>query len=623
MSAAAVRLAVLVSLWDLPLVTTPKLDAAEYLSWATRLAAGDNAWPVVAQHGPGYPIFLAALLVLGGGSLKFALAVQALLGAVTAAMVAAIARRLAGARAGWLAGVAYALYGPVVLVETSVLAEGLLVFLLTLALLVLTSQPLTVVAAGLAGAALGAATLVRPTALLVAAACALWLALRRPLVSREAPLRAAVMALVAACAIVVAPALLKSWSRSGGIGLQGYGGLNFYIGNSPLHDGRATFRLGAGWDALNSEAPRAGIRDPVAQDRYYVAKALGEIGHHPLLYLRLLGLKSLWLVQAEEARDSHSYYFFIDQSPLLRWLPGFGAVFALTLAGALALARSRKRTPALTLSGAGTLVVFYAIAAALSVVLLVAGFRYRMPLVPILALAAGVGVDAILTAVADRRIRDLTVYVGAAIVAFAVSHIVHDGRNTNIAEEWALTGSALITERKLTDAEAAYRRALELDPRLGLAWDGLGLVFYDAGRLADARPAFERALAIDPDSARATFHLALVRDRGGDLEAAAAGYNRALLLSPFDTEITEHLAQVERKYGVQLGMAGRTAEARDAIQRAVNLRPDDGEAWVDLCLLLLDLGDREGAARALERGRERGAGPDRVAFAADALARQR
>jgi Flp pilus assembly protein TadD len=331
----------------------------------------------------------------------------------------------------------------------------------------------------------------------------------------------------------------------------------------------------------------------------------------------------LWLVQAEESRDSHSFYFFADQSALLRWLPGFGAVFPLALAGAMALAGWPKRPPTGAGSGAVTLVALYAVGAAASVVLLVAGFRYRMPLVPILALAAGVGVDAVLAAVADRRVRDLIAYAAAAVVGFAVSHAVHDARNTNVAEEWALTGSALITERKLTDAEAAYRRALELEPRLGLAWDGLGLVFYDAGRLADARPAFGRALEIDPDSARATFHLALVRDRAGELEAAAAGYNRALSLSPFDAEIAEHLAQVERKYGVQLGMAGRTAEARDAIQRALALRPDDGEAWVDLCLLLLDLGDRDGAARALERGRERGAGADRVAFAADALARQR
>jgi Flp pilus assembly protein TadD len=551
--------------------------------------------------------------------------VQALLGGATAAMVAVVARRLGGVRTGWLAGAVYALYGPVVLVETSMLAEGLLVFLLTLALLILTGQPLTLAAAGLAGAALGAATLVRPTALLMAVACAVWLLLRRPRASRGqyAPIRSAVLALAAAFGLVVAPALWKNWSGSGSFGLQGYGGLNFYIGNSPLHDGRATFRLGAGWDALNSEAPRAGIRDPVAQDRYYVAKALGEIGRYPLQYLQLLGLKSLWLVQAEESRDSHSFYFFADQSALLRWLPGFGAVFPLALAGAMALAGWPKRPPTGAGSGAVTLVALYAVGAAASVVLLVAGFRYRMPLVPILALAAGVGVDAVLAAVADRRVRDLIAYAAAAVVGFAVSHAVHDARDTNVAEEWALTGSALITERKLTDAEAAYRRALELEPRLGLAWDGLGLVFYDAGRLADARPAFGRALEIDPDSARATFHLALVRDRAGELEAAAAGYNRALSLSPFDAEIAEHLAQVERKYGVQLGMAGRTAEARDAIQRALALRPDDGEAWVDLCLLLLDLGDRDGAARALERGRERGAGADRVAFAADALARQR
>jgi hypothetical protein len=55
--------------------------------------------------------------------------------------------------------------------------------------------------------------------------------------------------------------------------------------------------------------------------------------------------------------------------------------------------------------------------------------------------------------------------------------------------------------------------------------------------------------------------------------------------------------------------------------RAVELAPDNGEAWIDLCLLSLDLGDRNRAAEALQRGRERGASADRVAFAAAALAR--
>ncbi len=412
---------------------------------------------------------------------------------------------------------------------------------------------------------------------------------------------------------------MKSWSTSGAFSLQGYGGLNFYIGNSPLHDGRATFRLGSGWDALNSEAPRAGISDPVAQDRYYVSKALEEIARYRWRFARLLALKSLWLAQAEEARDSHAYYFFASQSPALRSLPGFGVVFPLACAGVVGIAVRVRRRQA---DGEGTvLLALYTVAGVASVLLLVVGFRYRMVLVPVLAVAAGAGVDAIARAVSARRLAELGGYVGSGLLAIVVSHVLHDDRNTNVAEEWALTGSALVTEHRLTDAEAAYRRALELDPALGLGWDGLGLTLYDAGRLADARPAFERALEIDPDNSRATFHLALVRERNGELDAAAAGYARALSLSPFDAEVTRHLGEIIRKQAVQLGMNGRTADARDAMQRAVELMPDNGEAWIDLCLLSLDLGDRERAAQALQRGRERGASAERVAFATEALAR--
>src|SRR5437870_11134871 len=67
--AATLRLLIAAQLWDLPLVRTPKLDSAEYLSWASRLAAGDFSWPIVSAHGPGYPVFLAAVLNLFNGSL--------------------------------------------------------------------------------------------------------------------------------------------------------------------------------------------------------------------------------------------------------------------------------------------------------------------------------------------------------------------------------------------------------------------------------------------------------------------------------------------------------------------------------------------------------------------------
>jgi Flp pilus assembly protein TadD len=258
----------------------------------------------------------------------------------------------------------------------------------------------------------------------------------------------------------------------------------------------------------------------------------------------------------------------------------------------------------------------YTVAAAMTAVLLVVGTRYRMPLVPALAIAAGVGLSAILDAAAARRTRELAIDGAVAVAAIVVGHLLSDPRNRNVAEEWAFNGSSLITEHNLPEAEAAYRHALALDPDSGLAWDGLGLAQYDGGHLREARESLRRALALDPENGRALFHLALVDEREGKNTEAVAGYQKALTFSPHDAEIGRHL-------GGALGMAGRSAEGRDVMRHVVELTPRDGEAWLDLCLLSLDAGDVQRAATALEKAREFGAGADRIAFAARALDRLR
>src|SRR4029077_11996643 len=90
------------------------------------------------------------------------------------------------------------------------------------------------------------------------------------------------------------------------------------------------------------EASRAGITDPVAQDRYYVSKTLHEIAQQPFGFVKLLARKTLWTIQAEESRDSHSYYFFTEQSPVLRVLPRMAVLFPLACMGILVLARRER-----------------------------------------------------------------------------------------------------------------------------------------------------------------------------------------------------------------------------------------------------------------------------------------
>ena len=135
LTALAVRCAIVFQLDGTAIFRTPQLDSVEYFSWAERIASGDFSWPAAPPHGPGYPLFLGLLLFICRGSLFAVHLLQAILGSITAVMIAAIANRVAGEKAGLAAGVFAALYGPMALVDVSIYGEGLLVFLITASLL--------------------------------------------------------------------------------------------------------------------------------------------------------------------------------------------------------------------------------------------------------------------------------------------------------------------------------------------------------------------------------------------------------------------------------------------------------------------------------------------------------
>ena len=183
-AAFVVRLAVWLQIRSLPIVRSPQLDSFEYVEWARRLASGDFTWPVPPPHGPGYPFFLALVLKLSGGSLDAAAVVQAALGAVGCVLVARIGRKFFGREAGLFAGLLLAVEGAVALVDVSLFSEGLLLVLLAAALLRLSPDgPARLRDAVAAGAWIGLAALVRPTAVFLLPVAIGSVFLRR----REAP----------------------------------------------------------------------------------------------------------------------------------------------------------------------------------------------------------------------------------------------------------------------------------------------------------------------------------------------------------------------------------------------------------------------------------------------------
>lgn len=147
---------------------------------------------------------------------------------------------------------------------------------------------------------------------------------------------------------------------------------------------------------------------------------------------------------------------------------------------------------------------------------------------------------------------------------------------------------ALAALRRLDEAIAAWRRALDLAPGDAAAWFGLGDALGHTRRFAEAEEAFRRAAALSP--AIAEYHMArgvALRNLGRIAEAEGA-YRKTLELSPQFAEAHANLATVQqqqRRLEDALASYGRAFALNPSFFRAIvqNLcTAGRGRLWLDL-----------------------------------------
>jgi len=93
-------------------------------------------------------------------------------------------------------------------------------------------------------------------------------------------------------------------------------------------------------------------------------------------------------------------------------------------------------------------------------------------------------------------------------------------------------GNLLLLAHRTGEAEAPYRRALELDPKRTSSLFNLGLLEQDQGRLKEARQHFEQVVAIEPQHAWANYQLGSIDEAEGRKPAAIDEYAKAFALDP-------------------------------------------------------------------------------------------
>ncbi|MBI3446386.1 MAG: tetratricopeptide repeat protein [Magnetospirillum sp.] len=134
-------------------------------------------------------------------------------------------------------------------------------------------------------------------------------------------------------------------------------------------------------------------------------------------------------------------------------------------------------------------------------------------------------------------------------------------------------GNALLSARRLTEAEASYRRALELNPAIPEALFGLGNALAQSGQLDEALAALEQAVAHRPAFVEALANMAGVLMRLGRPDEAVKHLRRAVSERPGEASLHSDLARA-------LLAMDRPTEADAAIAGALRLAPNNAATLV-------------------------------------------
>ena len=172
-----------------------------------------------------------------------------------------------------------------------------------------------------------------------------------------------------------------------------------------------------------------------------------------------------------------------------------------------------------------------------------------------------------------------------------------------LAAEAGLRRATVLDRMDRTDEAAAQlRRIAEMRPSASQPHARLGDIMRARSRWDEAAAAYDDAIRRIPSPSQAQWVLfysrGISQERAGRWPAAEADFRRALELSPEQPYVLNYLGYTWVERGENL------AEARRMLERAVALRPQDGNIADSLGWALFKLGDIPGAIRWLERAVE-------------------
>lgn len=522
-------------------------DARGYLNWAAQLAQGDWYGSETFYQAPLYPYLLGVLVTLGGMNITWMRMFQAILGALSTALIGGASRRFFDPPTGLAAAVMLALYGPAIYYDGIIQKASLAMFLLSALIYLLSlmaddgqrSLLRSVVLTFASGFVLGLLCLTRENALVWIPFILIWIWTTGMQQQRLARVKLSV-----GFALGIFAVLFPVAARNASVGGEWspttfQSGPNFYIGNG-IHATGVYEPLVVGHQSPEFERADAQMlaesfvgRPLTAREvsKFWATRALTEILERPGQWCLLTGRKLLMTINNYEVPDVDSPYVHAYWSPPLRVLItcwGFGLLFPLSAVGLYLALPQIKRVwilPAMTLSMVVAVAAFFILG------------RYRLPLALLIVPFAAYAVTHFVHGFSTSRRRLIT--IGIFTLTLIISFLpVHNFRGLT-ASAYMNTGVAYGQAGDAQQSLLWIGRSIELRGETAVGLYNLAGAQLLAGHRNAAFESLEKARRLNPSFIEVELTLARMYEEQGDLTDAELHYRTALGIDPSNREAAQ------------------------------------------------------------------------------------
>jgi len=158
-------------------------------------------------------------------------------------------------------------------------------------------------------------------------------------------------------------------------------------------------------------------------------------------------------------------------------------------------------------------------------------------------------------------------------------------------------GVALLEQFKYKEGADAFKRALQIDPKLALARINLAIALFNLPDLPGAQREAQAAIALAPNAPQPHYILGLIAKTQARADDAIAPFQQVLKIDPNDVGANVNLGQIysgQKKY----------PEAIAAFRVALAAEPYNSTALYNLGTALIRAGQREEGQKVIQRFQE-------------------